>query len=139
MIVLAIGVKPENELAKQAGLAIGERGGIQVNEYLQTSDPSIYAIGDAIEVIDYINGKPTHIPLAWPANRQGRIVADHIYGRNVRYNGTLGTAIAKVFDMTVAATGNNEKRYNVSASHMKCYTFIQIHMRAIIQVRFQSP
>lgn len=109
MIVLAIGVKPENELAKQAGLTIGERGGIQVNEYLQTSDPSIYAIGDAIEVIDYISGKPTHIPLAWPANRQGRIVADHIYGRNVRYNGTLGTAIAKVFDMTVAATGNNEK------------------------------
>ncbi|MED0687477.1 CoA-disulfide reductase [Anoxybacillus ayderensis] len=109
MIVLAIGVKPENELAKQAGLAIGERGGIQVNEYLQTSDPFIYAIGDAIEVIDYINGKPTHTPLAWPANRQGRIVADHIYGRNVRYNGTLGTAIAKVFDMTVAATGNNEK------------------------------
>ncbi|MCX8047539.1 MAG: CoA-disulfide reductase [Anoxybacillus gonensis] len=109
MIVLAIGVKPENELAKQAGLTIGERGGIQVNEYLQTSDPSIYAIGDAIEVIDDINGKPTHIPLAWPANRQGRIVADHIYGRNVRYNGTLGTAIAKVFDMTVAATGNNEK------------------------------
>ena len=109
MIVLAIGVKPENELAKQAGLAIGERGGIQVNEYLQTSDPSIYAIGDAIEVIDYVNGRPTHIPLAWPANRQGRIVADHINGRNVRYKGTLGTAIAKVFDMTVAATGNNEK------------------------------
>lgn len=109
MIVLAIGVKPENELAKQAGLAIGERGGIQVNEYLQTSDPSIYAIGDAIEVTDYVNGRPTHIPLAWPANRQGRIVADHINGRNVRYKGTLGTAIAKVFDMTVAATGNNEK------------------------------
>ncbi|MBB5326384.1 CoA-disulfide reductase [Anoxybacillus tepidamans] len=109
MIMLAIGVKPENELAKQAGLAIGERGGIQVNEYLQTSDPSIYAIGDAIEVKDFVNGKPTHIPLAWPANRQGRIVADHINGRDVRYYGTLGTAIAKVFDMTVAATGNNEK------------------------------
>jgi CoA-disulfide reductase len=109
MIILAIGVKPENELAKQAGLEIGERGGIKVNEYLQTSDPSIYAIGDAIEVKDYVNGQPTQIPLAWPANRQGRIVADHINGRNVRYNGTLGTAIAKVFDMTVAATGNNEK------------------------------
>ncbi|MCL6587320.1 MAG: CoA-disulfide reductase [Anoxybacillus sp.] len=109
MVILAIGVKPENELAKRAGLAIGERGGIQVNEYLQTSDPSIYAIGDAIEVKDYVTGTPTHIPLAWPANRQGRIVADHINGRNIRYRGTLGTAIAKVFDMTVAATGNNEK------------------------------
>ncbi|MGX1983717.1 CoA-disulfide reductase [Thermolongibacillus altinsuensis] len=109
MIILAIGVKPESELAKQAGLEIGERGGIKVNEYLQTSDPSIYAVGDAIEVKDYVNGQPTQIPLAWPANRQGRIVADHINGRDVRYNGTLGTAIAKVFDMTVAATGNNEK------------------------------
>lgn len=109
MVILAIGVKPENELARRAGLAIGERGGIQVNEYLQTSDPSIYAIGDAIEVKDYVTGTPTHIPLAWPANRQGRIVADHINGRNVRYLGTLGTAIAKVFDMTVASTGNNEK------------------------------
>ena len=72
MIILAIGVKPENQLAVGAGLKVGERGGIKVNEYLQTEDPSIYAIGDAIEVTDYINGKPTQIPLAWPANRQGR-------------------------------------------------------------------
>lgn len=109
MIILAIGVKPENQLAKDAGLKIGERGGIQVNEHLQTEDPSIYAIGDAIEVTDYINGRPVQIPLAWPANRQGRIVADHINGLPARYKGTLGTSIAKVFDMTAAATGNNEK------------------------------
>jgi CoA-disulfide reductase len=109
MIILAIGVKPENQLAKEAELKIGERGGIQVNEHLQTEDPNIYAIGDAIEVTDYINGRPTQIPLAWPANRQGRIVADHINGIPARYKGTLGTSIAKVFDMTAAATGNNEK------------------------------
>jgi CoA-disulfide reductase len=109
MIIVAIGVKPENQLAIGAGLKVGERGGIQVNEHLQTEDPDIYAIGDAIEVKDYINGRPTQIPLAWPANRQGRIVADHINGVPARYNGTLGTSIAKVFDMTVAATGNNEK------------------------------
>lgn len=109
MIIMAIGVKPENKLAVEAGLKVGARGGIQVNEHLQTEDPSIYAIGDAIEVTDFINRQPTQIPLAWPANRQGRLVADHINGLPVRYNGTLGTSIAKVFDMTVAATGNNEK------------------------------
>lgn len=109
MIILSIGVKPESSLAKDAGLDIGERGTIKVDETLRTSDKNIYAIGDAIEVIDYINKKPTMIPLAWPANRQGRLAADHIMGKNVKYNGTLGTSIAKVFDMTVASTGNNEK------------------------------
>ncbi|WP_312474849.1 CoA-disulfide reductase [Neobacillus sp.] len=109
MIILAIGVKPENQLAVSAGLTVGQRGGIQVNDHLQTEDPSIYAIGDAIEVKDYINGQPTQIPLAWPANRQGRLVADHINGIAARYKGTLGSSIAKVFDMTVASTGNNEK------------------------------
>jgi NADPH-dependent 2,4-dienoyl-CoA reductase/sulfur reductase-like enzyme/peroxiredoxin family protein/rhodanese-related sulfurtransferase/TusA-related sulfurtransferase len=109
MILLAIGVKPENKLAKDAGLKIGERGGIQVNEHMQTEDPFIFAIGDAIEVSDYINGRPTQIPLAWPANRQGRIVADYINGIAASYKGTLGTSIAKVFDLTAAVTGNNEK------------------------------
>lgn len=109
LIILAIGVAPENKLAKEAGLELGLRGAIRVNERLQTADKSIYAIGDAIEVKDYINGQATHIPLAWPANRQGRIVADHINGIDSKYQGTLGTSIAKVFDMTVAATGNNEK------------------------------
>ena len=109
LIILSIGVRPENELAVNAGLNVGERGGIQVNDYLQTNDPHIYAIGDVIEVKDYINEQPTMIPLAWPANRQGRIVADNIYGKEVRNNGTLGTSIAKVFDYTVSTTGNNEK------------------------------
>lgn len=109
LIILAIGVAPENKLAKEADLELGLRGAIRVNERLQTADESIYAIGDAIEVKDYINGQATHIPLAWPANCQGRIVADHINGIDSKYQGTLGTSIAKVFDMTVAATGNNEK------------------------------
>ncbi|GGJ61973.1 NADH dehydrogenase [Anoxybacillus voinovskiensis] len=109
MIILAIGVQPESQLAKDAGLELGIRGTIKVNEHLQTSDPNIYAIGDAIEVKNYIHGFETFVPLAWPANRQGRLVADHIHGIDVKYNGTLGTAIAKVFDLTVAVTGNNEK------------------------------
>lgn len=109
MILLAIGVRPENELAATAGLELGERGHIKVNEYLETSDPDIYALGDAIEVTDFINGNPTAIPLAWPANRQGRIVANNIYGRKEKYNGTMGTSVAKVFDYTAASTGNNEK------------------------------
>ncbi len=107
--ILSIGVRPENELAIDAGLAVGARGGILVNEILQTEDPNIYAIGDAIEVKDFNQQTPTMVPLAWPANRQGRIVADNIYGKNITYKGTLGTAIAKVFDLTVAVTGNNEK------------------------------
>lgn len=109
MIILAIGVQPESSLAKDAGLELGIRGAIKVSDTLQTSNPDIYAIGDAIEVTDYINGQPTVIPLAWPANRQGRLVADRIYGYDVRYKGTMGTSIAKIFDLTVAATGNNEK------------------------------
>lgn len=109
MIILAIGVTPESSLAKDAGLETGVRNTIVVNDTLQTSDESIYAIGDAIQVKDYINKQPTMIPLAWPANRQGRLVADHINGKEVSYKGTVGTSIAKVFDFTVASTGNNEK------------------------------
>ncbi|MDI3477107.1 MAG: hypothetical protein PWQ59_632, partial [Thermoanaerobacterium sp.] len=108
MVVLGIGVRPDIKLAKDAGLAIGARGGIKVNEYLQTSNPDIYAVGDAIEVKDYINGSNTLIPLAGPANKQGRIAADNICGRNSKYDGTQGTSVAKIFDLTVAATGNNE-------------------------------
>ncbi|SDZ48735.1 CoA-disulfide reductase [Evansella caseinilytica] len=109
MIVLSIGVKPENKLAEDSGLTIGERGGIVVNQYLQTSDPSIYAVGDAIEVTDCVSGKPALIPLAGPANRQARIAADNISGRKKTYAGTLGTAVVKIFDYTAASTGNNEK------------------------------
>lgn len=110
MVVLAIGVKPENQLAKEAQLAIGNTGGILVNEYLQTSDDNIYAVGDAIEVSNYINGTKVLIPLAWPANRQGRIVADNIVkGNQYKYQGSLGTSILKIFDLSVSTTGLNER------------------------------
>lgn len=109
MTILSIGVRPENELAKTAALELGERGGIIVNEYLQTSNKDIFAVGDAVEVVDYISGTKAMIPLAGPANRQGRIVANNMMGKQEKYQGTLGTSIAKVFNLTVAATGNNEK------------------------------
>ncbi|WP_054956954.1 CoA-disulfide reductase [Paenibacillus dakarensis] len=110
MIILSIGVRPENKLAVDAGLAVGERGGILVNEFMQTNDENIYAIGDAVQISDFVHQSPAMIPLAGPANRQGRLVADHIYGKNISYKGTLGTSIAKVFELTVAATGSNEKK-----------------------------
>ena len=110
MIILAIGVQPESSLAKDAGLALGVRGTIKVNEKFQTSDPHVYAIGDAIEVKDFVTETETMIPLAWPANRQGRMLADIIHGHTDSvYKGTLGTSVAKVFDLTVASTGVNEK------------------------------
>ncbi len=110
MVILSIGVRPESKLAKEAGLELGERGHIVVNEYLQTSDPDIYAIGDVIEVYNPIIDKKVPLPLAWPANLQGRIVADNVVFGNVRkYKGTIGVAIAKVFDITVAVAGATEK------------------------------
>jgi len=132
LIILGIGVRPEILLAEKAGLELGARGGIKVNKYLQTSDPDIYAVGDAIEVMDFINGQPTLIPLAGPANKQGRIAANNICGLTEKYEGTQGTSVLKVFDMTVAATGNNEKvlkrlgipyekSYTHSASHAGYY------------------
>ncbi|MCF2140239.1 MAG: DsrE/DsrF/DrsH-like family protein [Candidatus Lokiarchaeota archaeon] len=123
IVILGIGVKPERKLAEEAGLTIGERGGILVNEYLQTSDPDIYAIGDAIEVKDLVNKKNTLIPLAGPANKQGRIAANNIAGKKEIYKGTQGTSIAKIFDLTIATTGNNEKtlrRFNIP--YRKSYT-----------------
>jgi len=107
--VLSFGVKPEVKLAQESGLVIGSCGGIKVNEYLQTSDPDIYAAGDAVEVKDFVSGNAALIPLAGPANKQGRIVADNLCGRNVKYKGTQGTAILKVFDLTAAMTGASEK------------------------------
>lgn len=110
LVILAIGVKPEIDLAKNAALKIGELGGIVVNEYMQTNDPNIYALGDAIEVQDFVTGKPSLIPLAGPANRQARVAAEHIFGRNsIKYNCTQGTGVCKVFDLTVGMTGANEK------------------------------
>lgn len=110
IVILSIGVRPETSLARGAELAIGEAGGIAVNDYLQTSDESIYAIGDAIEFRHPITGKPWLNYLAGPANRQGRIVADNILGAKVPYEGSIGTSIAKVFDLTVASTGLPAKR-----------------------------
>ena len=110
MVLLSIGVRPETKLAKDAGLAIGERGGITVNDYMQTSDANIYALGDAVEVRHLVTGQPALIPLAGPANKQGRIVADNIvFGNKEKYPGSIGTSIAKVFDLTVAAAGANAK------------------------------
>ena len=109
LIILCIGVKPETSIAKEAGIKLNERSAIVVDKYMKTSEDNIFALGDAVEVMDYVNKKPTVIPLAWPANRQGRIVADNICGRNSEYKGSLGSAVAKIFDYTVASTGNNEK------------------------------
>ena len=108
-VVMSVGVRPENKLAADAGLELGKRGGIRVNDHMQTSDPDIYAVGDAIETKHFIDDSPAQIPLGGPANRQGRIAADHIFGRPSRYRGTQGTAIVGVFEMTVAMTGFSEK------------------------------
>ncbi|MBS3949358.1 MAG: DsrE/DsrF/DrsH-like family protein [Peptococcaceae bacterium] len=109
MLALAAGVKPNSELALTAGLELSARGAIMVNDQMQTSDPCIYAVGDAIEIKERVSGKPCHLPLAGPANKQGRLVADIIAGRNTAYSGALGTSILKIFDFTVAATGLREE------------------------------
>jgi NADPH-dependent 2,4-dienoyl-CoA reductase/sulfur reductase-like enzyme/rhodanese-related sulfurtransferase len=112
IVILGIGVRPENWLAKNAGLEIGERGGIRVDEHMRTSDPDIFAVGDAVEVKDYITGQWSLVALAGPANRQGRIVADVIAGRDSRYRGTQGTAIIGLFGAAAAWTGLNERTLN---------------------------
>jgi NADPH-dependent 2,4-dienoyl-CoA reductase/sulfur reductase-like enzyme/TusA-related sulfurtransferase/rhodanese-related sulfurtransferase len=137
MVILSIGVRPNNELANKAGLDMGERGGIKTNTHMQTSDPHIYAAGDVVEVTDFVSGTPAMIPLAGPANKQGRIVADNIFGRDSEFKGTQGSAVVKVFDMTVALTGNNEKglqrnnipymiSYTESGSHAAYYPGAQM-------------
>ena len=107
--VLCIGVRPESRLAEQAGIECGPRGGVLVNESMQTSDPDVYAVGDVTQVSCFVSKNPVQIPLAGPANRQGRIAADHIFGRSSTYRGTQGTAIVGVFGMTAAMTGLSEK------------------------------
>ncbi|WP_050937326.1 FAD-dependent oxidoreductase [Vibrio harveyi] len=110
ILIMAIGVRPETKLAQEACLQIGALGGIYTNEYMQTSDPSIYAVGDAVEEKDFVTGQQTLVPLAGPANRQGRMAADNMLGRQETYQGTQGTAICKIFDLAVASTGKNEKQ-----------------------------
>ncbi|MGY3571637.1 FAD-dependent oxidoreductase [Vibrio paucivorans] len=137
ILIMAIGVRPETKLAREAGLQIGQLGGIYTNEMMQTSDPSIYAVGDAIEEKDFVTGAQTLVPLAGPANRQGRMAADNMLGRSETYQGTQGTAICKIFDLAVASTGKNEKQlkregieyekvYVHTASHASYYPGAEI-------------
>lgn len=132
LVVLSIGVAPESGLARAAGLALGARGGIATDAQMRTSDPDIYAVGDVAEVTDFVTGSPAMVPLAGPANRQGRIAADNILGRARAYSGAQGSSILKIFDMTVASTGVNErtararglnydKVFTYSASHASYY------------------
>jgi rhodanese-related sulfurtransferase len=109
LVVLGVGVRPENALAVQAGLEVGPRGGVRVDEYLRTSDPDIFAVGDAVETDEFATGERTQVPLAGPANRQGRIAADNAFGRKTRYRGTQGTAVIGLFGKTAAMTGQSEK------------------------------
>jgi NADPH-dependent 2,4-dienoyl-CoA reductase/sulfur reductase-like enzyme/rhodanese-related sulfurtransferase len=109
IVILALGVRPDSTLAKAAGLEIGERGGIRVDDQMHTSDPDIFAVGDAIEVKDWVTGEWSHIALAGPANRQGRIAADVIAGRDSRFRGSQGTAIIGLFGAAIAWTGTSEK------------------------------
>ncbi|WP_326911006.1 FAD-dependent oxidoreductase [Sedimentibacter sp. MB31-C6] len=112
MVILSIGVRPNSKLAKDAGLDLNQRGGIIVDNYMRTSDPNIYAVGDVVEVEEFINKGKAMIALAGPANKQARICANNIYGGNEEYKGTQGSSVAKIFDLTVASTGANEKTLN---------------------------
>jgi NADPH-dependent 2,4-dienoyl-CoA reductase/sulfur reductase-like enzyme/rhodanese-related sulfurtransferase len=107
--VLAVGVRPDAELAVKAGLEVGPTGGIKVDDHMRTGDPDVYAVGDAVEVTDYVTGLPTLLALAGPANRQGRVAADNACGRDSTFRGVQGTAIVKAFDLAVAGTGANER------------------------------
>ncbi len=132
LVVLAAGVRPDVELARAAGIELGVTGGIRVDEQMRTSDPNIFAVGDAVEVRDFVTGAPALIPLAGPASRQGRVAADVIAGRNARFRGVQGTAVVGVFDLTLAMTGASEKAlqrcgipysktYNHAAHHAGYY------------------
>ena len=129
MVILSIGVRPEVKLAKDAGLQLGSMGGIKVDDYMQTSDSSVYALGDATEVLNPVINKHTLVPLAGPANKQARIVADNILeGNKYIYKGTIGTSIAKVFDLTVAAAGASSKLLNrEKIEHISSYTHGSSH------------
>ena len=118
MVVLAIGVTPDTGLAASAGLELGVKGSILVNDRMETSVPDIYAVGDAVQVKNFVTGEPAHIPLAGPANKQGRIAADNIAGGDSRYKGSQGSSVVKLFDMTIASTGLNET--NARKSGIDC-------------------
>ncbi len=121
--ILGIGVKPDTELAKKCGLEIGKSGGIKVNEHMQTSDADIYAGGDSVEVTDFVTGADCLVPMAGPANRQGRIIADNIAGINSVYKKTQGSAVVKVFDLTIACTGASETQLKKNGiDYLKTFT-----------------
>lgn len=123
IVIVSVGVRPETGFLQDSGLQLGSRGEIVVNEYLETSAAGVYAVGDAIAVKDFVSGRETLVPLASPANKQARIAADNITGRKVPYKGTQGTAIAKVFDMTVAMTGQSETALKSAGTpYKKSYT-----------------
>ncbi|MBU3137108.1 FAD-dependent oxidoreductase [Clostridium gasigenes] len=128
IVISAIGVMPDTGFIKSSGVELGDRGHVKVDEHMKTNKENVFAVGDAIVVRDYVNGEDAFIPLAGPANRQGRIVADNIAGTNSIYKGTLGTSIIKVFDMVAASTGNNERtlnRYNIK--YKKVYLYPMSH------------
>jgi len=128
MLIMAIGVQPESDIAEVSGLAVNERGCLIVSDDMKTSDPDNFAVGDVIEVSDYVTGQKGFIPLAGPANKQGRIAADNIYVPGSRYTGTQGSAILKVFDMTVATTGINEKTARrLGLAYDKSFTYSASH------------
>ena len=128
MIILSVGVRPETAIAKDAGIELNPRGSIVVNNKMQTNIPDVYAVGDAVEVEDFITKKPAFIPLAGPANKQGRIAADNIAGCESVYTGTQGSAVLKLFDMTVATTGVNEKAAKAAGiDYDKTYTYSASH------------
>ncbi len=128
MLIMSVGVSPDSNLAKDANLDINPRGSILVNDNMLTSDPDIYAVGDAVEITDFVTGKKGFVPLAGPANKQGRIVADHINGIDSTYKKTMGTAILKCFDMTVACTGINEKTaQDAGIEYEKSFTYSASH------------
>lgn len=123
LVIAAIGVSPDTQLARQAGLELGARGGIQVSDTMQTSDPDIYAVGDAVETRHLVTGQAGLIPLAGPANRQGRMAADNMLGHSEQYRGTQGTAICKIFTLAAASTGLSERLarnngFNIEAVHV---------------------
>lgn len=128
MIIMSVGVRPETAIAKECGIELNQRGSIVVNNKMQTNIPNIYAVGDAVEVEDFITNKPAFIPLAGPANKQGRIAADNIAGFESVYTGTQGSAVLKLFDMTVATTGLNEKSAGLAGiDYDKTYTYSASH------------
>ena len=128
MIIMSVGVRPETAIAKDCGITLNPRGSIVVNNHMQTNIPNIYAVGDAVEVVDFITKQPAFIPLAGPANKQGRIAADNIAGYASVYTGTQGSAVLKLFDMTVATTGLNEKTATAAGmDYDKTYTYSASH------------